>query len=162
MDIKPIQSLPNGASYNDSTSELSAGARLGYKLMPGLWFATDPQLGFGGKTKPSDSRDSENVSHTQVFADIGYDFSIVRTYVGYALMNEAKIGESKYTGGTAYKIGAGFKLMSNLSFNLEYFVTGFKEVTDGSGTKVTASDYYSKLEESGFLVGFGFPFEFGK
>ena len=156
--FKPVAGLPDGADVGSKFSEISAGLKLGAKASSlGLWIAVDPELGLAGMDKSDSSGNSSPYKRTQVFADLGYDFSIIRAYIGYGLLNEQKDDDTKLSGGTAIKAGVEIGLATNVALLFEYHTNDFKE---GSGTNGSfqVSDSYDSLKQSRFVVGLSLPF----
>ena len=155
--IKSSVAVPGGADTDSSGTELSAGARLGFKFPAAFWIAADPQFGFSGSYKQKEGDKDSSFSRTQVYADLGYDVSPVRMYLGYGLMNELKSGDTKYAGGQIYKAGLDVHMFSDVALNIEYHLNNFKDVTDPSGNKYAMTDFFDKFDEQVFIIGLSFP-----
>lgn len=153
--VKPVTGLPNGLDTDMSLTEVSIGSRLGILFESGFWVAADPQIGLAGMRKNYDGT-QDAYTRTQVFADVGIDFGMLRLFAGYAPLNENK-ADGTISGGAGIKAGLGIQILSNVNLVAEYHSNTFEKF---SGTEASGNinDNYDKFSETGFMVGVSFPF----
>lgn len=143
------------AANVDATGNATAlGVRLGWQSF-GLFVAGDYQLVSGGKYK-ADAGDFD-YTRSNLYLTVGYDFPIlVRVYGGYGLTNETTFKdttETKFSGGSAMKVGVDFSFFPLVRVGLEQHVRKFK---DAGSADVDA--LYSKFDDNVTQLVVSLPF----
>lgn len=142
------------------------GGRLGY-MMPVLnfWVAADASVVASGKFEGNVSSNDGDLSGTDVYVDVGYDFPILlRAWLGYGVSNTSKVkfdvgGENELSGGTHVKIGVGFTPLPLVSLNVEYITADYEKYTSNTGSGKT-KDVWSKDSSKGIMLSASVPFSF--
>lgn len=158
------QTDTSNMDLSGGTTMTDMGVRLGYSLPLGLWVAADLMSGTGGqvKGKSSDPVASGKSSKMDMGLSVGYEFPIkLRFYGGYILSSaytftDDTSAENKFTGGTAYKLGVGYRFIPWLAFNLEYYSQAPVKYSNSAGT-FDVSEVYRTFNETGFRFVTSFP-----
>ncbi len=151
-----------GLDYGGKTTGVGIGARVGYTLPVLFWLALDYSLLNDATFEPAITGNSAKTSRSDLYLSAGFNFPIlVRAWFGYGLQNTATLkdddGNTEFSGGTNYKIGAGFTGLPIVSINLEYFKNDFKEVKSGATTtQLSTADSFS---DTGVRLGVSAPFD---
>lgn len=145
------------SSYKTSGSVL--GARVGYSLPLLFWFGLDYSLVAGGKAKPDFGGQDGDLKRSDLYAVVGVDLPILlRAWAGYGLMNTTtnsnNVGETKITGGTKMKVGAGLTMLPLVSVNLELFNHKGAKVESG-GVNLPMSTF----EDAGGVLSVSLPLD---
>lgn len=165
-DQSTLKTTDVGGTTDGSTnSGMDYGARLGYELNQGLWFAIDYTAG-SGKSK-SDTAGTLDSDYTKsaLGAVIGYNVGRFSFWGGYGFSDSIKITQSGTAdtdfSGTNMKVGFGIKAVPHVSVNLDYIIPKYTKITQ-SGVDYDVSTFYSKFDASGFMLSVSFPFELTK
>jgi hypothetical protein len=154
----------SGASFSTEANGLGLGARVGYILPLGLWFAGEyvTFLETDNKVKEPAGQANGKVSSSTAFLDVGFDLPAIplRFWVGYAFMNSATVKsqapDQEFTG-TGYKLGVGYKAIPLLSINLEYIMNMHDKIK-GSGIEMDVSNVYDGYKSSTIFLSVSVPF----
>jgi hypothetical protein len=134
-----------------------AGGRLGLSFF-GLWVAGDYMSFSPSMTvnKPSGVTVS-SISNKMAFVDAGFDFPFlfrfwggygVSNYLNYTSSNGTNGFEDTASGGTATKLGIGFKFLMFLSVNFEYINPTYKSLSSNKdGVSIYNGDMDARMSE---------------
>jgi hypothetical protein len=126
-------------SYSDTMAGTTVGGRVGY-AMPLLWFAADYSLSngsFKNSEKPSGASSVDgDYSGSNLYAVVGVKVPLLQAYAGYGLMNELTLKkgvDEKFSGGTNFKLGAGFTGLPFIALNLELLLNKYGKFKGAGG-----------------------------
>jgi len=155
----------SGNDMGAKNSGLDYGARLGYRLDNGVWFAGEYAAGSGdSKSNVAGTADS-TYTRSSMGAVVGFDHNQFRFWGGYGLSDKliaksAAGSETTFTGSN-YKVGVGFKAMPWMSVNFEYIVPSYTKFDSGSG-EADVSTVFSEFNSTSACLTLSFPIDFGK
>jgi hypothetical protein len=165
MSTLTATSKPSGTKISTENNGLGLGARAGYVLPMGLWFAADyvTFLETDLKYKEPSGLTDGKVSGSAAYIDVGFDVPAIplRFWAGYAFMDNAQIkGTSSTTDytGTGYKAGLGFKPIPMMSLNLEYMMHMHDKYKTSSGSEGDVSSAYDDYKASTIFLSVSVPF----
>lgn len=154
-----------GSDCGAKSTGANYGARLGWMLPVGFWFAGE-YMGGSGTIKYDDGSADENFERTVLAASLGFDFnSGFRVFAGYGFNSNLK--DKTSTGdltikGTATRLGLGYKFKNGLSLNAEYHMDTVSKVDVLTLTDIDSSTIWSKFNPSRALLTVGYVFGSGK
>ena len=133
-----------GSTEDDSTPPTKTditgpvlGARVGGEFAM-LFIGADYSMSLGAKAESSGV--SSDIDLTNLYGVVGANLPIIRAWVGVGLMNEATVKgtpDTKFHGGSHFKLGLGFKVIPMLSLNAEYLMANYKKFEQGALTGTT-------------------------
>lgn len=148
------------------TTMMDFGLRLAYMTRVNLWFGVDAMMGTGGTFKESNAGSGipdATSTRTDIGATIGYEFPIkLRLYGTYNLStslvttDDGTSAETKYTGGTSYKVGLGYRILPFIALNAEYYYNAPVKYSNDTGT-FDVTDLAKSLNETGYRIVLSFP-----
>lgn len=154
----------SGTKVAVEANGLGLGARVGYALPGGLWFAGEYAsfMETDATVKEPANQPDQKMSASAAYLDVGFDVPAIplRFWAGYGFMDNATIkGSSSTTDftGTGYKAGLGLKAIPLLSINLEYMVH-MHDKWKSSGQEGDVSTIYDDFKASTIFLSVSVPF----
>ncbi len=143
----------NGSKYDYSFSTATYGGRLGYQYL-GIMGGVDYSYQDFRLTKEGPGLETKlKTKRNQIGLFAGYEFPILlRVWGTYFLSGKMDAEFEKYSSASGYELGAGFKSLPFLSFNL-----GYRSITYDHYTPA-ATFYGEKLNISEVLFYASIPF----
>lgn len=155
----------SGSDMGAKNSGLDYGARLGYRLGNGVWFAGEYAAGSGDSKSNVAGAPNSTYTRSAMGAVVGFDHGQFRFWGGYGLSDKltakAAAGTETTFSGSNYKVGLGFKPMSWMSVNFEYVVPTYSKYDSGSG-EADVSSAFSQFDTTSSCLTLSFPFDFSK
>jgi hypothetical protein len=155
----------SGSDCAAKSSGAKYGARLGWMIPMGMWFAAE-YMGGSSTLKYDDGSADDTGEHTVLGAALGYDFgSGLRLFAAYGASNTMKVKSSVEITfkGTNTRAGVGYKF-NHFSVNLEYHMDTFTKLDSPSQniTDMDVSTVFSKFSPTGMMLTFSYIFGSGK
>lgn len=154
---------------SDVESELKAsnpvyGLKLGVLSMSGVSFDIAGTYVSGKIKSTNASVETENdYSEQSAAAQLGISTNVFKIYLGYLVMNEAKIKQTATDvtlKGSGYQVGLALHLTGSISLGVQYQIDQYNKVKiDALGSEFEeVSTYYKKIDSQSTTVNLSYSF----